>query len=169
VDGAAQLSAKQDKARAAVQDADKALVGYLAQNQLSQLTWADLQMLTGIQVASITPLLNLPVQPNVNIIQPGAQPLPNITSAQRLQLAALLQARLDAQAEYDYFHVSALQVESEAASSPSIQAYANVPRVPAQPRTRLNVAFGAAIGLALAAAALYLRTWWQSDTPSSRK
>ncbi len=141
---------EESKALAAAGDADRALVEYLKQNGLSQLTWNDLEILTGIGSSS-------------SILQASVQPFPDISSTQRLEIAKLMQARMTAQAEYAYDNNRAIQTRyALAVNKPMVLMHASIPTAPINKSNMArNVALGAIAGLMLAVCWVFLKEWWR--------
>ena len=138
---------EESQALAAVENADRALVEYLDQNGLGQLTWSDLGILTGVGSSA-------------SILQASAQPWPVISPAQRLGIARLMQARMTAQAEYAYAQDRAIQTRyALAVDQPMVLMRA----VNANNKSNIarNVALGAIAGLILAVCWVFLEEWWR--------
>ena len=144
------------QARSALTAADRALVYYQQQNGLDQLTWVDLQVLTGVGQAA-------------PVFGPSLQEIPPVTFSQRLEIAKLMQARLDAQMEYDTFHTQMIQAKYNlAANPPMVIMYASVPKVLVRPRQAVNTLLGAVAGALLAMSWIVLRGWLQQSTENSK-
>ena len=140
---------EESQALAAVENADRALVEYLNQNGLGQLTWSDLEILTGVGSSA-------------SILQASAQPWPVISPAQRLEIAKLMQARLTAQAEYAYAQDRAIQTRYALAVDQPIVLMRAVIATNKSNIAR-NVALGAVAGLILAVCWVFLEEWWQKS------
>jgi len=148
--------AQEAQARSALEAADRALVDYQQHNGLDQLTWADLQDLTGIGLAN-------------NVLAPGGRELPNISPSQRLEIAKLMQARLDAQTEYETIRSLVVQTKYNlAANPPLVIKYAPVPKAPIKPKLVVNTLLGALAGALLAMSWIILRGWLRQSTDNSK-
>jgi len=139
---------EESQALAAVENADRALVEYLDQNGLGQLTWSDLGILTGVGSSA-------------SILQASAQPWPVISPAPRLEIAKMMQARLTAQAEYAYAQDRAIQTRyALVVDQPKVLIHGAASSSNKSNMAR-NVALGAIAGLILAVCWVFLQEWWQ--------
>jgi len=151
------LNDEETKALVGVENADQALVEYLKQNGLSQLTWSDLEVITGVEPFSGT-------------LQLSTQPLPDISTAQRLEIAKLMQARITAQTEYAYDSNMAIQSRYALAfNKPMVLRYATSSTTPIKQSMVRNVTLGAGVGLILAICWIFLQEWWQKGGDENRK
>jgi hypothetical protein len=145
-------------AKATVEDADRVLVEYLQENGLSQLSWVDMQILTGVGLSGSV------LQPSSeSVLQPNSeQKGPSISSNQRLEISKLMRNYLIAQAEYNNIEAVAIKTRyALAVDKPVVLTYATLPEPPNKAKTALAVVLGAGAGLGLAAFWILLQNWWQ--------
>ena len=139
------------EAQTVLSDADRALVDYLKKNNLVQLTWADLEILTGTGLAG-------------NVLTPSSPDWPQISSEQRLSIATLMQAKLDADSAYEYARGQSIQVRAALAVKPlAVLNYAITPEKKSSPKTLLNTALGLVAGGMLGVFWVFAAGWWQND------
>jgi len=138
-------------------DADRALVDYLKKNNLDQLTWSDLEILTGIGLAG-------------NVLTPSTPDWPQISSEQRLSIAALMQAKLDADVAYEQARNQSIQVRAAfAVKPPAVFNYAIAPENPVSPKTLMNTALGLVLGGMLGVFWVFAVAWWRGSEAEEDK
>ena len=145
------MLAYEEQTRTVQVETNRALVDYLKKNNFLHLTWTDLEILTGIGFER-------------NVITMSLRDWSEISSEQRLRIAVLMMAKIDADAAYEYAHNQAIQVQSAMAINPPfVFNYAETPAVPVSPKTLMNTALGIALGLLLGIFSVYFADWWQSN------
>jgi len=128
--------------------ADKALVEFLQFNNLSQLTWTDIEIITGVS------------NPNIFLLNP--QILPAISISQRLKISSLMLARISAENEYNSAKLNADQVQSFLDNNePAVDRRTTLPGSPInRSRIKINIAMGGIAGLIFAVLWIFLQEWW---------
>ncbi|MEI7848422.1 MAG: hypothetical protein WCK35_21660 [Chloroflexota bacterium] len=147
------------------------LNNYLSKQKLLNLSWTDLQILTGIGLAGN--ILNLSdttgsptdVQPPLNFNSPSNSSFAGISAETRLGIATRMQSRLYAETVYNYARGAANSIHFILATKPAkVFEYAAVPEIPvAQPSKIIFAALGAFSGLILGAFWLLAAAWWNEN------
>jgi hypothetical protein len=141
-------------------------VEYLQENGLSQLSWVDMQILTGVglsgSVLQPSPDTVLPSSPGI-VLQPNTeQRSPSISSTQRLEISKLMRNYLIAQTEYNDIEAVAIKTRyALAVDRPMVLTYASLPAPSGKTKIVRAAALGAAAGLVLAVFWIFLQIWWQ--------
>ena len=129
-------------------ETDQALLDYLEKKNLSDYAWGELAWLTGIGAGQAP-------QPETT--------LPTLSTQQRLDLAALMQARVGAEDVYTDLALQAAEMENTASVYPPVVLnYAETPREPVSPKILMNTALGIALGLMLGVFWVFAAGWWQN-------
>ena len=116
-------------------EADQAFLDYLENNNLSDMAWGELVWLTGIGNEQALPPERI---------------LPKLTRQERLDLTALMQARVAAEGNYTELAMQAAELQSAFyLNPPVILDYAETPATPVSPKTLINTALGISLGLML--------------------
>jgi capsular polysaccharide biosynthesis protein len=147
------------------------LNNYLSKQNLLNLSWADLQILTGIGLAGN--ILNLSdttgsptdVQAPLNLNNPSNISFAGISAETRLGIAAKMQSKLYAETVYNFARGTANSVRFNLATKPAkVFEYAVVPEIPvAQPSKLVSAAIGAFSCLILGALWLLAAAWWNEN------
>ena len=128
--------------------ADQALLEYLEKNNLSGVTWGELAWLTGIGDISSPPA--------------DTTTLPALSTKQRLDLAALMQARVATENAYTELAFQAAEMESAASVNPPVVfKYAKIPAESISSNIIQNTFSGIIIGLTLGIFWVFTAKWWQ--------
>jgi len=140
-------------------EANRALMDYLQKKNLGNLTWADLEILTGVALGG-------------NVLTPSTADwqAKDISTEERLQIIALMEAKLDADAVYYPAHNQAIQVRAALETkAPEVFAYAVLPANDIEPETMLNTALGLVAGGMLGVFWVFAAAWWQNSADEADK
>ncbi|MEI7848519.1 MAG: Wzz/FepE/Etk N-terminal domain-containing protein [Chloroflexota bacterium] len=132
-------------------EAQAALLAYLDKQNLAKLTWADLEILTGISLAS-------------TIMVSGNSDLQQIPSPVRLEISKLMQTKLDADAAYAQARSQTVQINYNLTlKPPQVFQRAIVPTQSEQSgiNTKTIFALGAVAGLISGVFWLFAAAWWR--------
>ena len=114
------------------------------------LAWGELAWLTGIGAGQAPP--------------PEGANLPTLTQKQRLDLAALMQARVAAENAYTMLMTQAAELQNAiSVYPPAVLMRAAAPVEPVSPKTLMNTALGIALGLMLGVFWVFAAAWWQNN------
>ena len=145
------------ESESALQDADRALVGYLGKHDLSEWTWAELSILTGVS--------------NYQMEGARVNELPTINDTERLEIAELMRARIAKEDAYSHLLAANLQERERNLSltPPTVLAYAPVPQTPTNSKSLLNTALGLVAGGMLGVFWVFAAAWWQNSAEEADK
>ena len=130
-------------------DADQALVTYLQKNDLADVPWGELAWLTGVGTF-------------VQSWHQDSIEFPVLTQQQRLDLAALMQARVAAERVFTEQAVDNIKFQHlTVVNAPTVLKKAIVPTSPESPNILQNTTLGALSGLILGIVWVFVIQWWQ--------
>lgn len=137
-------------------EADQALLDYLQKNRLDEFTWGQLAWLTGIGDGQVPPL--------------ESTTLPSLTQQQRLDLAALMQARVAAEYANTELALQAAEIQNAMSLNPPVVFnQAVVPVEPVSPKTLVNTASGLVLGGMLGVFWVFAAGWWKNSIEGKKQ
>lgn len=168
--------------REKLNEADRALINYLEENQLERWTWTDLALLTGfgqqptvllaenLQADSTTGNMESISDSDSVTVLPDLQGLPSISSQQRLDIVQLMRAKSDAESAYNSAYYNARKAEYALETTPPvILNHAVLPEEPVNLHTLRNTAMGIILGGLLGVACVLIESWWQQDNAENER
>lgn len=135
------------ESRRRLEEANQDLIDYLTENNLTSLSWCELEMLTGIDVPKDVDCAN-------------ASSYHRLTAQQLSELTSLFQMRSVAMDAYRVAVSQRTEMEyAFAVHPPAVLEYASLPTRPLRPKIEQNVLLGGTLGLVTGVMWALMREW----------